>query len=215
MSTSTNQKPMWQVSFGPAPGRCHAATSTLTILDTSAPLRKCTRPRPWPHSAVAARPLSARATATCDTLLRVTPFRGAPRASACLPSSGRPLLRHPAPPRPSVKRATSPLPPVDRPPFPFLTSLPPPLRLPSFQIIMCAREDVLSAWRASNWPGDPRERSIRARHQRRHRRRHQARLARVESGVLHLQVEVGHVGLRADDGDARPLRHGRGPEARW
>ena len=103
MSTSTNQKPMWQVSFGPAPGRCHAATSTLTILDTSAPLRKCTRPRPWPHSAVAARPLSARATATCDTLLRVTPFRGAPRASACLPSSGRPLLRHPAPPRPSVK----------------------------------------------------------------------------------------------------------------
>ena len=116
MSTSTNQKPMWQVSFGPAPGRCHAATSTLTILDTSAPLRKCTRPRPWPHSAVAARPLSARATATCDTLLRVTPFRGAPRASACLPSSGRPLLRHPAPPRPSVKRATSPLPPVNRPP---------------------------------------------------------------------------------------------------
>ena len=94
-------------------------------------------PSPWPHSAVAARPLSARATATCDTLSRVTPFRGAPRASACLPSSGRPLLRHPAPPRPSVKRATSPLPPVDRPPpFPFLTSLPPPLRLPSFQIIM-------------------------------------------------------------------------------
>ena len=45
MSTSTNQKPMWQVSFGPAPGRCHAATSTLTFLDTSAPLRKCTRPR--------------------------------------------------------------------------------------------------------------------------------------------------------------------------
>ena len=42
------------------------------------------------------------------------------------------------------------------------------------QFIMCAREDGLSAWRASNWPGDPRERSIRARHQRRHRRRHQA-----------------------------------------
>ena len=35
-------------------------------------------------------------------------------------------------------------------------------------------DDGLSAWRSSNWPGDPRERSIRARHQRRHRRRHQA-----------------------------------------
>ena len=42
------------------------------------------------------------------------------------------------------------------------------------QFIMCAREDGLSAWRASNWPGDPRERSIRARHQRRHQHRHQA-----------------------------------------
>ena len=120
---------------------------------TSAPLRKCTRrfepphggtaarpppllPPPLrPHSALAARPLSPAA-ATCDTLSRVTPFRGARRASACLPSSGRSFYHHPAPPRPSVKRATSPLPPVDRPPFPFLTSLPPPLRLPSFQIIM-------------------------------------------------------------------------------
>jgi len=139
MSTATNQKPMWQVSFGQAPGRCHVATWTLTFLDTSAPLRKCkphggtaARPPPLPppplrpHSALAARPLSLAA-ATCD-----------------------------------------------RPPFPFLTSLPPPLRLPSFQIIMCAREDVLSAWRASNWPGDPRERSIRARHQRCHQHRHQA-----------------------------------------
>ena len=55
--------------------------------------------------------------------LRATPFRGARRASACLPSSGRSFHHHAAPPRPSVKRATSPLPPVDRPPFPFLTSL--------------------------------------------------------------------------------------------
>ena len=76
--------------------------------------------------------------------LRATPFRGARRASACLPSSGRSFHHHAAPPRPSVKRATSPLPlkratsplpPVDRPAFPFLTSLPPPLRLPSFQIM--------------------------------------------------------------------------------
>ena len=133
MSTSTNQKPMWQVSFGQAPGRCfgrrcHVATSTLTFLDTSAPLRKCTRrfEASWWHrrptaSAVAAavaRPLSPAA-ATCDTLSRVTPFRGAPRASACLPSSGRSFYHHPAPPRPSVKRATSPLPPVDRPPLPL------------------------------------------------------------------------------------------------
>ena len=82
--------------------------------------------------------------------LRATPFRGARRASACLPSSGRSFHHHAAPPRPSVKRATSPLPPVDRPPFPFLTSLPPPLRLPSFQIIMCAREDGLSAMDVDN-----------------------------------------------------------------
>jgi len=146
MSTSTNQKPMWQVSFGQATGRCHVATSTLTFLDTSAPLRKCTRrlDRPhggtarrrcrrsargltappmhpsfgpasrWhrppplsppcsrPHSARAARPLSARdrfvrhpfacdtlsQRASCDTLSRATPFRSALRTLACLPSSG-------------------------------------------------------------------------------------------------------------------------------
>ena len=125
--------------------------------------RRCRRRCSRPH-----------ATASCDTLSRATPFRGALRTSACLLFSGPPLPHHPAPPRPSGKRATFPLPPFDRPPFLFLTSLPPPLRLPSFKIIACAREDGLSAWRTSNWPGDPRERSIRARHQRRHRRRHQA-----------------------------------------
>ena len=149
MSTATNQKPMWRVSFGQAPGRCHVATWTLTFLDTSAPLRKCkphggtaARPPPLPppplrpHSALAARPLSPAA-ATCDTLSRVTPFRGARRASACLPSSGRSFYHHPAPPRPSVKRATSPLPPVDRPPLPLphlVAATPPPPVVPDHHV---------------------------------------------------------------------------------
>ena len=56
MSTSTNQKPMWQVSFGQATGRCHVATSTLTFLDTSAPLRrKCTRRLDRPRGGTARR----------------------------------------------------------------------------------------------------------------------------------------------------------------
>ena len=55
--------------------------------------------------------------------LRATPFRGARRASACLPSSGRSFHHHAAPPRPSVKRATSPLPPCHPISTPFLTSL--------------------------------------------------------------------------------------------
>ena len=58
MSTSTNQKPMWQVSFGQATERCHVATSTLTFLDTSAPLRKCTRRLDRPHGGTAPPPLS-------------------------------------------------------------------------------------------------------------------------------------------------------------
>ena len=90
------------------------ATSALWVARfmTSAPLRKCTRrldrlrwhrPPPLsplcsrPHSALTARPLSARDRFVRHPL-RATPFRSALRTSACLPSSGRPLPHHPAPP---------------------------------------------------------------------------------------------------------------------
>ena len=105
MSTSTNQKPMWQVSFGPAPGRCHVATSTLTFLDTSAPLRKCTRRFEPPHGGTAARPPPLFEPPHGGTAARPPPLLPPPLRSRC---EGRPLHHHPAPPRPSVKRTTSP-----------------------------------------------------------------------------------------------------------
>jgi len=104
----------------------HSHFSTLPLHSVSAPVPVASQRR---RSATTIRPRDRY----LRHLLRVTPFRGAPRASACLPSSGRPLLRHPAPPRPSVKRATSPLPPPL--PLPHLVAAtPPPPLIPDHHV---------------------------------------------------------------------------------